>query len=169
MQSTNNHIHSLLPQTYTPAPQVPIVPTLTIVRAYGAMRKAAEAYLEAHHYMRSSGGSGQMFAVLDSAAQVSGAVLIGATASANCDRSLAGACLIGPTASKDAERSIAGTGVLIRQIKRSHLLDDVPMYESHLLRHAMQQVCDEYDTPVLYVSYADPAATDERTGRPLLG
>ena len=142
---------------------------LTIVRAFGAMRKEAAAYLEAHHYMRSAGGSGQMFAVMDSSERVSGAVLMGATASRNCDHSIAGACLIGPTASADAERSIAGSGVLIRQIKRSHLLDDVPMYESHLLRHAMQGVCNEYDTPVLYVSYADPAATDERSGRPLLG
>ncbi len=38
---------------------------LTIVRTYGAQRKAAAAYLEQHHYMRSSGGSGQLFAVLD--------------------------------------------------------------------------------------------------------
>jgi hypothetical protein len=143
--------------------------SFTIVRAFGATRKAAEVYLEAHHYMRSSGGSGQMFAVLDSSECISGAVLIGATASRNCNYSIAGACLIGPTASADAERSIASDRILIRQIKRSHLLDSVPMYESHLLRHAMQHVCDEYDAPVLYVSYADPAATDERSGLPLLG
>src|SRR5262245_24782379 len=80
---------------------------LQIVRARGKTRKAAEAYLEANHYMRSSGGSGQMFAVIDGAKQVNGACLIGATASRNCDRSIAGACLIGPTASADAERSIA--------------------------------------------------------------
>ena len=144
--------------------------SLTITHATGDLRRAAAAYLEAHHYMRSSGGSGQMFAVLNDETTVSGAVLIGATASANCDRSLiSGACLIGPTASADAERRIAGPEVLIRQIKRSHLRDDVPMYESHLLRTAMQAVCDQYDRPVLYVSYADPAATDERTGQPLAG
>jgi hypothetical protein len=39
--------------------------SFTIVRAFGETRKAAEAYLEAHHYMRSSGGSSQMFAVMD--------------------------------------------------------------------------------------------------------
>src|SRR6266567_125408 len=97
--------------------------TLTIVRTYGAQRKGAAAYLEQHHYMRSSGGSGQLFAVLDHADHVHGAVLIGATASTNCERSIAGACLIGPTASQDAERTIATDGVLIRQIKRSHLQD----------------------------------------------
>jgi hypothetical protein len=113
----------------------PSTSPLTIVRTYGAQRKAAAAYLEQHHYMRSSGGSGQLFAVLDQADEVQGAVLIGATASTNCERSIAGACLIGPTASQDAERTIATDGVLIRQIKRSHLQDGVAMYESHLLRH----------------------------------
>jgi hypothetical protein len=142
---------------------------LTIVRAYGATRKAAAAYLERHHYMRSSGGSGQLFAVLDDAERVNGAVLIGATASSNCDRSIAGACLIGPAASQDAEHTIAEGNVLIRQIKRSHLRDGVAMYESHLLRHCMQAVCNEYDQPMIFVSYADPAATDERTGMPLIG
>lgn len=142
---------------------------LEIVRAYGAMRKAAAAYLENHHYMRSSGGSGQLFAVLDQANTINGAVLIGATASTNCDRSIAGACLIGPAASQDAERTIASSGVLIRQIKRSHLLDSIAMYESHLLRHCMQAVCNEYDQSMIFVSYADPAAADERTGLPLLG
>lgn len=115
------------------------------------------------------GGSGQMFVVATSAGAIQGACLIGATASRNCEHSIVGACLIRPTASADAERSIATSGVCIRQIKRSHLLDGVPMFESHLLRYAMQQVCNTYDTPVLYVSYADPAATDERTGMPLLG
>src|SRR5215212_1000455 len=119
--------------------------------------------------MRSSGGSGQLFAVLDQADEVRGAVLIGATASTNCNRSIAGACLIGPTASQDAERTIAAGGVLIRQIKRSHLQDGVAMYESHLLRHCMQEVCNTYDQPMIFVSYADPAATDARTGMPLLG
>jgi hypothetical protein len=118
--------------------------------------------------MRSSGGSGQLFAVLDSANRVNGAVLIGATASTHCDRSIAGACLIGPTASQDAERTIAADGVLIRQIKRSHLRDGVDMYESQLLRHCMQDVCNAYDQTMIFVSYADPAATDERTGMPLL-
>jgi hypothetical protein len=112
-----------------------------------------------------------MFAVLDDTGEIAGACLIGATTSQNQDRSLIrGACLIGPTASPDAEKNlIPSGGVLIRQIKRSHLLDEVDMYESHLLRHGMQTVCDEYDRPVLYVSYADPAATDERTGLPLAG
>jgi hypothetical protein len=142
---------------------------LTIVRTSGEQRKAAAAYLERNHYMRSSGGSGQLFAVLDPADAVHGAVLIGATASTNCDRSIAGACLIGPTASQDAERTIATDGVLIRQIKRSHLQDNVAMYESHLLRYCMQEVCNEYDQPMIFVSYADPAATDARTGMPLLG
>lgn len=151
-----------------PGMDAPIAP-FRIVRALGATRTDAAAYLETHHYMRSSGGSGQMFAVLDQRDRISGAVLIGATASQHCDRAIAGACLIGPTASEDAERSIAGKGVLIRQIKRSHLFDGVPMYESHLLRYAMQSVCNEYDEPVMFVSYADPAAVDERTGLPLLG
>jgi len=142
---------------------------LTIMHTNGALRKAAAAYLEQHHYMRSSGGSGQLFAVLDQTESVQGAVLIGATASANCDRSIAGACLIGPTASQDAERTIAAGGVLIRQIKRSHLQDSVAMYESHLLRHCMEEVCNDYDQPMIFVSYADPAATDARTGMPLLG
>src|SRR5262249_36276829 len=140
-----------------------------IQHVYGSIRKAGQAYLETNHYMRSAGGSGQMFVVLDSTQQISGAVLIGATASKNCDNSIAGACLIGPAASADAERSIAKRGVLIRQIKRSHLRDGVDMYESHLLRHCMQSVCNQYDAPVLYVSYAAPAATDERTGLPLCG
>src|SRR5690348_8134393 len=98
---------------------------VTIVRTNGDQRKAAAAYLEQHHYMRSSGGSGQLFAVLDQADEVHGAVLSGATASTNCDRSIAGACLIGPTASQDTERAFATGGVLIRQIKRSHLQDGV--------------------------------------------
>jgi hypothetical protein len=50
---------------------------LTIVRTSGAQRKAAAAYLEQHHYMRSSGGSGQLFAVMDQADEVHGAVLMG--------------------------------------------------------------------------------------------
>jgi hypothetical protein len=142
---------------------------LTIVRTAGEQRKAAAAYLEHNHYMRSSGGSGQLFAVVDQSECVHGAVLIGATASTNCDRSIAGACLIGPTASQDAGRTIAAGGVLIRQIKRSHLQDGIAMYESHLLRHCMQKVCNGYDQPMIFVSYADPAATDARTGMPLLG
>ncbi len=145
------------------------VSPLTIVRAYGPARKASMTYLEANHYMRSGGGSGQLFIVEDRTGAVYGACLIGATASTNCVRSIAGACLIGPAASKDAERSIALGGVLIRQSKSSHLHDGVPMYESHLLRHAMRAVCNEYDRLVLFVSYADMAATDERTGKPLLG
>ena len=165
MQQTTTVQHSAVLTSNTDYAVAP----LAIIRAYGTARKAAEAYLERNHYMRSSGGSGQMFAVENSAGAIQGAVLIGATTSKNCDRSIAGACLIGPTASKDAERSIADRGVLIRQIKRSHLLDGVPMFESHLLRYAMQSVCNEYDEPVMYVSYADPAALDERTGLPLLG
>jgi hypothetical protein len=144
----------------------------TIERAYGPLRKAANAYLEREHYMRSAGGSGAMFAVVGDDIHVAGACLIGATCSANQERSLvAGACLIGPAASQDAERSLA-QGVLIRQIKRSHILDSVPataVCESKLLRTAMQAVTDEYDQPVLFVSYADPAALDERTGQPLAG
>jgi hypothetical protein len=144
----------------------------TIRRAFGELRKAGAAYLEREHYLRSAGGSGQLFVVERDDGQVAGACLIGKTTSRNCDRSIAGACLIGPAPSKDAERSIAGDGVLIRQIKRSHLLDDVPqnqLCESQLLRHVMQAVCNEYDRTVLFVSYADPAAHDERTGMPLLG
>jgi hypothetical protein len=118
---------------YIVAPLAETVSPLTIVRAYGPARKAGLAYLEANHYMRSSGGSGQLFIVEDRTGAVYGACLIGATASTNCDRSIAGACLIGPAASKDAERSIAGEGVLIRQIKRSHLLDGAPMFE-YMLR-----------------------------------
>ena len=138
----------------------------------GAYRAEVQAYIAAHHYMRSSGGSGQLFAVVREDNEIAGACLIGATSSANQTRSLTGACLIGPTASADAERSIAQPGVLVRQIKRSILADDVPtsaMCESKLLRHSMQAVCDEYDQPMMFVSYADPAATDKRTGQPLAG
>jgi hypothetical protein len=148
------------------------VAPFTIRRAYGTLRKAGAAYLEANHYMRASGGSGQLFVVESGDGQIAGACLIGATSSRNCERSIAGACLIGPAPSKDAERSIAGDSVLIRQIKRLHLLDSVPkeaMCESQLLRHAMQSVCNEYNRPVMFCSYADPAATDERTGVPLCG
>lgn len=147
------------------------MPPYTITHAKGELRKAAAAYLERDHYMRSNGGSGTMFAVTaDDTDTVQGACLIGATASTNCDRSLVrGACLIGPTGSQDAERNIAKPGVLVRQIKRSHLGDEVPMYESHLLRTAMQAVANDLDRAVLFVSYADPAATDERTGLPLAG
>ena len=144
----------------------------TIRRAFGALRKAGVAYLERHHYLRSAGGSGQLFVVQHSDGQVAGACLIGKTTSHNCDRSIAGACLVGPVPSKDAECSVAGARVLIRQIKRSHLLDGVPPHElceSQLLRHAMQAVCNEYDRIVLFISYADPAARDQRTGIPLLG
>lgn len=116
-----------------------------------------------------------MFAVVrnDLTDTVCGAVLIGATASANCDRSLvAGACLIGPTASQDAERSLVQPVVLMHQIKRSHLADKVPpeaVCESKLLRTTMRKMTDTYDQPVLFVAYADPAATDDRTGLPLAG
>ena len=145
----------------------------TITWAYGSLRTSATAYLEQSHYMRSAGGSGAMFAVVAADSTVTGACLIGATCSANQERSLvAGACLIGPAASQDAERSIAQPGVLIRQIKRSHIADTVlatEVCESKLLRHAMQAVTDAADQPVLFVSYADPAATDTRTGLPLAG
>lgn len=150
-----------------------ISPSFSILHAYGPLRRAAERYLEEHHYMRSSGGSGAMFAVIRDDASVTGACLIGATSSSNQERNLiAGACLIGPAASRDAERSIAQPSVLIRQIKRSHIADDVPVTavcESRLLRTAMQSVTDEYDAPVLFVSYADPAAVDERSGMPMAG
>lgn len=150
--------------------------TYTIVHATGDLRSQAQQYLTTNHYTRSNGGSGTMFAVVPSdvpQTHVCGAVLIGATASTNCDRSLvAGAVLIGPASSRDAERSVAQPGVLVRQIKRSHLADDVPvtaLCESQLLRTAMQQTTDHYDQPVLFVSYADPAACDSRDGRPLAG
>lgn len=143
---------------------------MQIIRARGgALRAAGTRYLEEHHYMRSAGGSGALFIVLDQE-QIVGGVLIGKTASQLCDESLInGAVLIGPLASADAERSVCQPGVCVRQIKRSHLLDDVDMYESHLLRTTMQEVTDELDQPTLFVSYADPAATDSRTGLPLTG
>ena len=151
-------------------------PTYRIQRVLGGdMRREVAGYLEREHYMRSSGGSGQLFAVLRDDATVRGACLIGATASANQTRSLVrGACLIGPTASEDATRSLATPtpGLRVRQIKRSHIADEVPataVCESKLLRHSMQAVTDEYDQPVMFVSYADPAATDARTGQPLAG
>ena len=67
---------------------------IRIQRAFGPLRAATAEYLEQNHYMRSSGGSGQMFAVLDEAGEIAGACLIGATTSQNQDRSLIrGACL----------------------------------------------------------------------------
>ncbi|MBX0329100.1 hypothetical protein K2Z83_15590 [Oscillochloris sp. ZM17-4] len=148
------------------------MPTYSIQRVFGGdFRRAVQHYIATNHYMRSSGGSGQLFAVMADD-EVAGACLVGATSSENQTRSLiAGACLIGPAGSQDAERSIA-TGVLVRQIKRLVVADDVPsnvIPESKLLRHAMREVTDEYGVPVLFVAYADQAATDLRTGHPLPG
>jgi len=154
MTTTPATVHARPGAEYIPAQGAHYaVAPFTIRRAFGTLRRAGAAYLEANHYMRASGGSGQLFVVESGDGQIAGACLIGATASRNCDRSIAGACLIGPAPSKDAERSIAGDGVLIRQIKRSHLLDSVPkesMCESQLLRYAMQSVCNEYDRPVMF-------------------
>lgn len=142
--------------------------SVTITHAKKDLRAAGAAYLAHHHYMRSSGGSGCLYVVEGSAESVQGACLIGATASRNVERALLGACLIGPTNSPDAERSLASNGTIVRQIKRLHVLDTVPMYESHLLRHAMHHVTDTLNQPVLFVSYADLGAIDAR-GIPMGG
>ena len=52
----------------------------TVRRAYGKMRKAGQVYLEQNHYMKSSGGSGQLFVVEHDGGQIVGACLIDATA-----------------------------------------------------------------------------------------
>lgn len=190
-----------------------------IVHAFGEQRKAVQAYLRDSHYMKSDGGSGQLFGVFRDDGTVAGGCLIGATTSQNQTRSLVGdellgmkpqpelvgACLIGPTASRDVDRQFVPSisaakkhsadkasdevlsdevldegkdedapeaKVLVRQIKRSHLLDSVPttqLCESQLLRYTMQTVTDSYDKPVVFVTYADLAARNARTGLPQTG
>lgn len=153
-----------------------------IEHVYGPLRDASLAYLEKNHYMKNSGHQGRMYAVLRDADTVAGACLVGETLSDNQKadlvvmRSIAGACLVGESGSPDIRGDLlandAEPSIIIQQIKRSHILDEVPttaVCESKLIRRAMQHVTDILDRPVLFVSYADLGAKDERTGRPLLG
>jgi hypothetical protein len=146
-----------------------------IDHAYGETRKAAQDYLRRQHYLASDGNQGFMFAVVADDHTVAGACLVGNTMSAHQERDLVvGACLVGQSSSPDIEADLVRPGqpVLVQQIKRSHIRDEVPasaVCESKLLRRSIQHVTDYYDRPVLFVSYADPGATDTRTGMPLLG
>jgi hypothetical protein len=124
--------------------------TYHIQRAFGELRRQGLAFIEQHHYTGSNGGSGYLFVVLGDA-----------------DR-IVGACLIGPASSMAAERAIVAAPWRVWQIKRLVCLDDcVP--ESQLMRHAMREVAASRGETLVVVSYADPVARDERTGRPLLG
>lgn len=191
-----------------------------IVHTSGDQRKAVQAYLRDSHYMKSDGGSGQLFGVFAEDGSIAGGCLVGATTSLLQKRSLVGdellgikpqpelvgACLIGPTASRDVDRQFVGNiaapkkrssskaetytdevlgledeaepedapeaAVLVRVVKRSHLLDNVPkdqLCESQLLRHCLQRVTDAYNKPVVFVSYADLAARNTKTNLPLTG
>lgn len=162
-----------------------------IEHAYGARRKQAQEYLRRWHYLASDGNQGFMFSITADDNAVAGACLVGNAMSENVELDLLGAprptqdssstvrgaCLVGQSNSPDIEGDLLEQGavgrVLCQQIKRSHILDDVPVSavcESKLLRRSIQYVTDYYARPVLFVSYADPSARDSRDHtRPLLG
>lgn len=156
-----------------------------IEHAYGPLRQAAQAYLRQWHSLASDGNQGYMFAVVADAGDVAGACLVGNAVSAAQERDLVpragnetivGACLVGESSAPDIAADLVAPGPAVRipQVKRSHILDDVPttaVCERKLLRRSIPHVTDLAGGPVLFVSYADPSAVDARTdeARPLLG
>lgn len=123
----------------------------TIRHVLGDERKAAQRFIEAHHYARSSGNGGAIYAAF----APNGGVV--------------GACLIGATPSKAAERSIAQDGTVVRQCKRLVAADDSPIPESQLLWHSLRSEANRIGRTLIAISYADTEAIDERTGVPLMG
>lgn len=132
-----------------------------IAHLRGAPRAALTTLMQ-QHYLGVSGNVGLAFGVYTPAQEIVGGALIGATASESCSR------------------SIAAADYPIRAIKRSFILDElpgsvdnscVPVPESQMLRACMDEVADLAQAPVIFVSYADPAAVDIRVDppRPLLG
>jgi hypothetical protein len=117
----------------------------------GAKREEFQQLLVEHHYLHCHGNAGSAYAVLDPKGDVRGGVLIGATSSENADR-----WLIAP-------------GHQVYALKRSWAFDDCPVPESQILRAALRDKANELGETILAVSYADPWARDERTGRGLLG
>jgi hypothetical protein len=123
---------------------------MQIIRVLGPLRARVQAFTAQHHYTASHGGSGFLFAIVDA-----GAIL--------------GACLVGPHSSMMAERAIIAAPHRVWVIKRLVCLDDCPVPESQLMRHAMRAVAVARAEPIMVVAMADPVARDERTGQPLLG
>jgi hypothetical protein len=80
-----------------------------------------------------------------------------------------GAVLIGPANPMAAERALIRPPYRVWVLKRLLCRDDCPVPESQLLRTAMRHLTRLRGKTLLFCSYADPAARDERTGQPLLG
>jgi hypothetical protein len=136
-----------------------ITPTgYTISHVLGQKRRELERVFESH-YLGGSGNSGFAFAICAP------------------DGTVVGGALIGPASSMSAERSIVMAPHRVWCIKRSYIMDtlpanpeqSIPVPESQLLRFAMREVANKRGQTILFVSYADPSAIDERTGRMLLG
>lgn len=136
-----------------------ITPTsYTIAHVLGQKRRELERVFESH-YLGGSGNSGFAFAICEP------------------DGAVVGGALIGPASSMAAERSIVMAPHRVWCIKRSYIMDtlpgnpnqSIPILESQLLRFAMREVANKKGQTILFVSYADPSAIDERTGRMLLG
>lgn len=117
----------------------------------------------AQHYLGLGGNSGYAFAVHTPDFEIVGGALIGGTASVSCDRSL--------IASSHPVRAIKRSFIRdhIPNTSTDHPLRPIPVPESQLLRACVNAVADILQTTVMIVSYADPAAIDLRTSKPLLG
>ena len=128
-----------------------------MMHATGDLRKEAQALLRGEragidgHYLGSDGGAGYCYVMLDAGGIVQGV------------------CLIGRTASESADRSFVAEPWQVVAVKRLYCTEEAPLPESALLRYAMADVARKRNSTLLIVSYADPAATDSRTGLPLLG
>jgi hypothetical protein len=121
-----------------------------IVHATGELRRAGQALLH-EHYMGSAGGSGYLYAVVDAGGVVQGA------------------CLIGPSSSMAAERSLVSPPWRIWCVKRLFARDTCTIPESQLLRASLRHTADLRGETLIVCAYADPVATDSRTGLPLTG
>ena len=122
-----------------------------IVHARGEDLKRARAFVSERHYSASPGGTGFMFVVSDPAGAI------------------AGACLVGKSSSQHADRDLIAAPWAVRCCKRLVAADSSPVEESMLLWYALRQTANLLGETVLVASYADPEASDRRSGRPLSG
>lgn len=126
-----------------------ITATISYAPPRSALRRDGAALLS-QHYTGTSGNAGRMYVL-------------------HTDATISGVCMIGESCSQRATRSIVAAPWPVAVIKRLYCRDEAPAPESQLLRAAMRLETAYRQQTTLFVSYADPAATDARTGLPLTG
>ncbi|HEX6292978.1 MAG TPA: hypothetical protein VFZ66_27595 [Herpetosiphonaceae bacterium] len=132
------------PSLTVPPLQIQATPDISIQHVTGALRKRACTLLK-NHYTSADGGAGRMYAAVHRSGEVVGAVLIGATTS------------------EAQSRSLVGPDVPVRVVKRLYCRDDVPVYESLLLRAAARDTTNQLGVTCAIAAYAEPCARDTRT------